>query len=191
MLHYLRVGSRITITQSHTHTMQDTHTHKAVTGRVEAKKVLSRRRQSEYRDFWLGNFCWPTRKREARKKRESGEEKKENQKREGGKLKLEGGKVTKWKWGEDFFFFFCFSLFKTTEICFGSTKMGIFYRKKEFHTGKKIWGNDFAPSEKYFSYTTGRGELFSHDKYAETQKSSLYLENKRWYFLFCPSSMVS
>ena len=49
MLHYLRVGSRITITQSHKHTMQQTHTHKAVTGRVEAKKLLSRRRQSEYR----------------------------------------------------------------------------------------------------------------------------------------------
>ena len=30
--------------------MQQMHTHKAVTGRVEAKKLLSRRRQSEYRD---------------------------------------------------------------------------------------------------------------------------------------------
>ena len=49
MLHYLRVDSRITITQSHTHTMQQTHTQKEVTGRVEAKKLLSRRRQSEYR----------------------------------------------------------------------------------------------------------------------------------------------
>ena len=29
--------------------MQQTHTHKAVTGRVEAKNLLSRRRQSEYR----------------------------------------------------------------------------------------------------------------------------------------------
>ena len=28
--------------------MQQTHTHKAVTRRVEAKKLLSRRRQSEY-----------------------------------------------------------------------------------------------------------------------------------------------
>ena len=28
--------------------MQQTHTHKAVTGRVEAKKLLSHRRQSEY-----------------------------------------------------------------------------------------------------------------------------------------------
>ena len=48
MLHYLRVGLRITITQSHTHTMQQTRMHKAVTLRVEAKKLLSRRRQSEY-----------------------------------------------------------------------------------------------------------------------------------------------
>ena len=48
MLHYLRVGLRITITQSHTHTMQQTHMHKAVTRRVEAKKLLSRRRQLEY-----------------------------------------------------------------------------------------------------------------------------------------------
>ena len=34
-----------------------------------------------------------------------------------------------------------FSLFKTTEICFGSTKMGIFYREKEFHAGKKLRKN--------------------------------------------------
>ena len=31
--------------------MQQTHTHKAVSGRVEAKKLLSRRRQLEYRYF--------------------------------------------------------------------------------------------------------------------------------------------
>ena len=48
----LRVGSRITITQSHTHAMQQTHKHKAVTGHVEAKKLLSRRRQSEYSQGW-------------------------------------------------------------------------------------------------------------------------------------------
>ena len=48
MLHYLRVGLRLTITQSHTHTMQQTRTHKAVTRRVEAKKLLSRRRQLQY-----------------------------------------------------------------------------------------------------------------------------------------------
>ena len=40
------------------------------------------------------------------------------------------GKVIKWR--EDLF-----SLFKTTEICFGSTKMRIFYRENAFHAGKK------------------------------------------------------
>ena len=58
---------------------------------------------------------------------------------------MEVGKVM--KRGEDlfsfsfffffFFFFIFFSLLKTTEICFGSTKMGIFYREKAFHAGKK------------------------------------------------------
>ena len=36
---------RISITQLHTHTMQQTHTHKAVTRRLEAKKLFSRQRQ--------------------------------------------------------------------------------------------------------------------------------------------------
>ena len=53
MLHYLHVGLRITITQSHTHSMQQTHTLKVVTQRVEAKKLLSRRRQSNYRCLHL------------------------------------------------------------------------------------------------------------------------------------------
>ena len=35
--------------------MQQTRTHKAVTRRVEAKKLLSRRRQSEYRDHIMAN----------------------------------------------------------------------------------------------------------------------------------------
>ena len=42
-------GFCITITQSYTHTIQRTHTPKAVTGRVEANKVLSHQRQSNYR----------------------------------------------------------------------------------------------------------------------------------------------
>ena len=47
-----------------------------------------------------------------------------------GKVEIEnGGKVT---------IFFFLSHFKTTEICFESTKMGIFYREKAFHAGKKI-----------------------------------------------------
>ena len=105
------------------------------------------------RDFWLGNFCWPTGKKEAKKKGKGWkiEKKKENCKRERGKLKMEGGKVRKWFFF--FFFFFCFSLFKTTKICFGSTKMEIFYQEKAFHAGKKIGKNDFAPSEKFSCYT--------------------------------------
>ena len=105
------------------------------------------------RDFWPGNFCWRIGKKEARKKGKRSENWEE--------------KVENWKWkqehvrkrGEDlfffFFFFFCFSLLKTMKICFGSTKMGIFYREKAFHAGKKIWKNDFAPSEKYACYAPG------------------------------------
>ena len=79
-------------------------------------------------------------------------EKKENCKREGGKLKMEGGKVR--KWGEDSFSF-CFSLFKTTNICSGSTKVEIFFMEKSFHARKKIRKNDFAPLEKFSCYAPG------------------------------------
>ena len=85
--------------------------------------------------FSPGNFYWPTGKREGRKKGKWGKRRK-IEKREGGKLKIVQY--------EDFvlfcFVFFgggLFSLFKTTEICFGSTKMGIFYREKAFHAVKK------------------------------------------------------
>ena len=54
-----------------------------------------------------------------------------------------------------FFFVFCFSLLKTTKICFGSTKMEIFYREKAFQARKKIRKNDFAPSEKFSCYAPG------------------------------------
>ena len=43
-------GPRLTITQSHTHTMQQTHMYKAVVVLVEAKELLSHRRQSINRD---------------------------------------------------------------------------------------------------------------------------------------------
>ena len=39
------------------------------------------------------------------------------------------------------------------EICFGSTKIGIFNWEKAFHFGKKVRKNYFAPSEKYACYT--------------------------------------
>ena len=81
-----------------------------------------------------GKFLLPYREKRGKEKRENRAKKKENLKREGGrKLKMEGGKVT--KWGEDFLFLLTF---KTTEIYFGSTKMGIFYLEKAFHIGKKI-----------------------------------------------------
>ena len=52
------------------------------------------------------------------------------------------------------FLFFPFHFSKTTEICFGSTKMGI-PGKCISPWEKKIRKNDFAPSEKYSSYTPG------------------------------------
>ena len=51
-----------------------------------------------------------------------------------------------------FFFSFCFSLLKTTETCFGSTRMGIFYRKKTFHAGKKS-GKMTLPPQKNMPVT--------------------------------------
>ena len=61
---------------------------------------------------------------------------------------MEGGKVTN-------------SLFKITEICFGSTKMGIFYREKNIlRREKKIRKNDFAPSENYACYAPGCDAVF-------------------------------
>ena len=47
--------------------------------------------------------------------------------------------------------FFFISLFKTTEICFGSPKWEFCTGKKHFALGKNR-KNDFAPSEKYSSY---------------------------------------
>ena len=41
-----------------------------------------------------------------------------------------------------FFFFFFLSLFETTEICLGSTRMDNSYREKTCHA----WKSDFAPS---------------------------------------------
>ena len=98
------------------------------------------------RDFWSGNFSLPTRKKEARKKGKGGEnweEKKENCKKEGGKLKMEGGKVTKWgnvtKWGEDFFFFFfAFDFSKLLKFVLGIPKWKFSTRKKHFTPGKNL-----------------------------------------------------
>ena len=48
LLHCMRVRLRNGYTQDYPQIMQHTHTHKAVTGCVEAKTLLSRRRQSNY-----------------------------------------------------------------------------------------------------------------------------------------------
>ena len=36
-------------------------------------------------------------------------------------------------------------ILKTTKICFGSTEMGILYREKAFHAGKKIRKKTLCP----------------------------------------------
>ena len=92
-------------------------------------------------DFWSGNFCWPTGKREARKK---GKMEQKRRKIKKGKGKMGGGKVT--KWGEDLFFF-AFH-FKKPMIFWGDFLPGKSISRRE----KKIRKNDFAPSEKYSSY---------------------------------------
>ena len=60
---------------------------------------------------------------------------------------MEVGKVM--KRGEDIFFF---PLLKTTKICFESTKMGISYREKAFHAGKKS-GKMTLPPQKNMPVT--------------------------------------
>ena len=50
----MRVRLRNGYTRAYAQIMQHTHTHKAVTGRVEAKMLLSRRRQSNYSSTELG-----------------------------------------------------------------------------------------------------------------------------------------
>ena len=54
LLHCMRVQLRYGYTRAYAQIMQHTHTHKAVTGRVEVKKLLSRRRQLNYRHL-VGN----------------------------------------------------------------------------------------------------------------------------------------
>ena len=59
LLHCMRVRLRNGYTQAYEQIMQHRHTHKAVTGRVEAKKLLSRRRQSNYRSSWFIYLVFP------------------------------------------------------------------------------------------------------------------------------------
>ena len=104
--------------------------------------------------FSPGNFCWPTRKREANKNGKM--EKKRKSKKGMENLKWKGEKLQNEKMRRGFFFFFfliifyfffflifnfffcCFSLFKTTEFVLGLPKWKFSTRKKAFHaTGKK------------------------------------------------------
>ena len=52
-----------------------------------------------------------------------------------------------------FFFFFCFSLFKMAKICFGCTKMKIFYREKSISRREKKSGQMTLPPQKNFPVT--------------------------------------
>ena len=91
---------------------------------------------------------------------------KEKRKMERKRRKMQKGKVENWKWKElkvkkwgDFLSFFFVSLllfrfclvftFQNHWICFGSTKMGIFYREKAFNA-RKNEENDFSPLRKIF-----------------------------------------
>ena len=78
-------------------------------------------------------------------------------------------------------FFLCFLLFKTTKICFGSTKMEInFLPGTAFHTGKKIRKNDFAISEKFSCYAPDwapytRAQIWIDADHCGLSKSRLHL----------------
>ena len=106
---------------------------------------------------------------EKRDKEGNGEEKKENLK--GKKWKIENGRGKVWKQAEDFFLFifliiylfiYLFILLVTFwnhwNLCLGSTKMDNFTRKIHISCWEKIRKPDFAPSEKYSSYTTAQME---------------------------------
>ena len=72
------------------------------------------------------------------------------------RMKILKREVKNWKLkeekllGKDPCFFFFFSLFKMTKICFGSTKIEIFYQEKAFHAGKKNQEKWLCPLRKIF-----------------------------------------
>ena len=115
------------------------HTSSGVTGGGQGAECPPETSDGEISADLLGK------KRQGKRERgENWEEKKENCKREGGILKI---------FFFFFFFFFCFSRVKTSKICFGSTKMEIFYGgKKHFTRGKKL-GKMTLPPQKNFPVT--------------------------------------
>ena len=104
--------------------------------------------------FFTRNFLLTYQVKRVKKERENREEKKENLK--GKRLKIENGRGKGMKMSRGLFcLFYCLSLFETTEICLGSTKMDNFYRENHVIHGEIIRKTDFAPSEKYSFYATG------------------------------------
>ena len=90
-----------------------------------------------------GKFLLTCLEKRGKEKRENGEKRRKIEKGKVENLKCEEySKSYKMRRGPldlfFFFFFLFFSLLKTTEICFGSTKMEIFYWEKAFHARKKI-----------------------------------------------------
>ena len=117
-------------------------------GRVTVSGVTGGGKSAPWH-FSLGNFWWPTGKREAMKNEKMG---KKRVKRSG-KLKMEGGKSMKvWKLADDIFFFGGGGLFTfwNHRNLFGSTKTEISTGKKHSTHREKIRKSDFAPSEKIF-----------------------------------------
>ena len=120
------------------------------------------RGQSAPQTLLTGKFLLTYQEKRGKEKRENGEEKKENQKREGGKLKWKEENEERAEGFPPPFF----SLFKTTEICFGSTKMGIFYQEKEEeeekknHTRKRNQDKWLCPLWKIFLLPSGHAIVF-------------------------------
>ena len=94
--------------------------------------------QSAPQRLLTGKFLLTYREKRGKEKREKGEMEKKRR-------KIVKRKVENWNWLEEsckmrrglfVCLFVCFSLLKTTKICFGCTKMKIFYREKVFHAGK-------------------------------------------------------
>ena len=87
--------------------------------------------------------------------------------------KIENGRRKSYKMRRGPPLFFFFSLFKTTEICFGSTKMGIFYQERAFHISRQeknqeIW---LCPIWKIFllgPWLGGGGKLAHIGRYCST-----------------------
>ena len=111
------------------------------------------------RNFSMGNFCWPTVKKGARKKGKKGVRKWKG----GGKeAKFEREEVENWKCKgigmkmsrsppPFFFFFFLLVTFWNHSNLFGVYQNGQICREKSYFTpGKKIGKTDFAPLWKIF-----------------------------------------